>query len=86
MAEQKMEPVDAPASPPYSNGYIVQKDGEVVTLLFMRLPPAYTKDLQDKYAAAPTISAPVVASTTMTIEGAKTFMKLLTELLAGTEA
>jgi hypothetical protein len=81
MAEQTMEPVGAPASPPYANGYIVQKDGEVVTLLFMRLPPAYTDATLAELQSAKTIPSPVVSSVTLTIEGAKNFVGLLSKLL-----
>ena len=81
MADKKITPDGAPPSPPYSNGYIVHKDGEVVTLLFMRLPPAYTDAMLTHYQGQAEIHAPVVSSVTVTIEGAKTVIQLLTDLL-----
>jgi hypothetical protein len=82
MADKPMEPIGAPVSPPYANGYIVHKDGEVVTLLFMKVPPAYTQTQLAEIEKAAIVHAPVVSSVTMTIEGAKTFIELLGELLA----
>lgn len=80
MAEQ-VQPDGVPASPPYANGYIVHKDGEVVTLLFMRLPPAYTDIQLAELKNAKVTHAPVVSSVTITTEGARTFVNLLTRLL-----
>lgn len=77
-----MEPVGAPDSPPYANGYIVQKDGEVVTLLFMRVPPTYTEALVKQQNEATVIPTPVISSVTLTLAGAKEFVGLLSKLLS----
>jgi hypothetical protein len=76
-----LTPVDPPASPPYANGYIVHRDGEVVTLLFMRVTPAYTDAQMAHLASLKELPAPVVASVTLTVEGAKTFRTVLDGLL-----
>jgi hypothetical protein len=82
MADKPIEPIGAPQSPPYANGYIVHKDGEVVTLLFMRIPPAFTDTQLAEQVRQEAVHAPVVSSVTLTTAGAETFVRLLGDLLA----
>jgi hypothetical protein len=76
-----MTPIDVPASPPYANGYILYKDGEVMTILFCRVPIPYTETQLTALKGMKELPSPVVSSVTLTMEGARTFLGLLTRTL-----
>ena len=75
--EQVLIPVGAPESPPYANAYVIRNEGEVVTLFLMRLPPAFTEEKRLELLNAKELHAPVVASVTLTVDGARTLGKLI---------
>lgn len=68
----KVVPLGVPDSPPFADAGYVHLRGDILTLLFMRTTYG---------AGQASLAAPVVASVTMTLEGARAVLNLIKGVL-----
>lgn len=80
---KKIAPITIPDSPPFADAGYAHVRGDVVTLLFMR--SHYGPGVEGKTADG-TAFAPVVASVTMTLEGARAVLNLISGVLPAAPA